>query len=96
MINTVQTMNLLSLDKIDNVKKLATDPISIVIASTTDIQIGFPRKNISTMWNVEMIDDNIGTAIKHPIIAVFNVKSLFILILLSFKVFCHIVIIQFF
>ena len=41
-MNTVQTIDLLSLDRIDKVRKLAIEPISIATASATDNHAGFP------------------------------------------------------
>lgn len=67
--NIDQTIVLLILDKIESVKKLATDPISIATASAKANQLGLPSSKRSIKCNVEMIDDKIGTATKQETIA---------------------------
>jgi hypothetical protein len=71
-MNIDHTIVLFTLDKIDNVKKLATDPISIVTASAMANHKGFPSANKSTKCKVEIIEERIGTDTKHVTIALFR------------------------
>ena len=73
MINTVHTIPLLSLDRIDKVKKLATDPISIAIAREIAIGLGLPNANKSIKCNVDITDESNGTAMKQEMMIFFRV-----------------------
>ncbi len=82
-MNTAHTIDLLSFDSIERVRKLATEPISIEIARAIANQEGFPSSNRSMRCRVEIIEERIGTSIKKDTITLF--RSLFSIVVLNFS-----------